>query len=178
MNIAVYCASRPGSDPEFINEAKALGHLFGSENTLVYGGSMGGLMGAVADAALESGAGVIGIQPTVEAINYRRHPGLTEFIQTDTVAERRTGMIERAQAFIALPGGLGTLDEISEVLSLMSLNIVNAPVAFVNTNGYYAPLKAFFDGIIKNGLGVAEYFKTVCFAKNSKEAMEFVLSKG
>ena len=126
MNIAVYCGSASGNRPSFTEGAKALGSWIAQNgHTLVYGGSRTGLMGATADAVLAGGGKVIGVIPDVKLIQERRHPGLTECIETKDMAERKQKMIELADAYVALPGGPGTLDEISEVICLARLGIEN-----------------------------------------------------
>ena len=114
-------------------------------HTLVYGGSNIGLMGAVASGVLDNGGKVIGVVPDVEYIKSVHYEGLTETIYTKDMADRRSKMIELADACITLPGGPGTLDEISEVICLNRLCITNIPVAFVNIKGYYDTLNAFFE---------------------------------
>ncbi|MBR4234675.1 MAG: TIGR00730 family Rossman fold protein [Clostridia bacterium] len=175
MNVAVYCASSAGQDPGYINSARELGALLAKRgHTVVYGGSEGGLMGALADAALSAGGHVTGVLPDVKRILARRHPRLTEYIYTDTLASRRTKMIGLVQAFIVLPGGLGTLDEITEVMSLASLGIINAPAAFINTLGYYEPLRQMLDRALNEGFARAEYFEKLCFADSPAKAVEFI----
>lgn len=175
MNIAVYCGSSDGNRKNYLGDAAALGKWIGGHgHTLVYGGSQGGLMGAAADAVLASGGKVIGVQPNVPLIKARRHPGVTEYIETETMAERKSVMIARADAFVALPGGLGTLDEITEILSLQSLKIVDAPIVFVNTEGYYEPVKAMIDTILQSEFGRKEYFEKVLFSDDIGEIGEFL----
>ena len=170
MNIAVYCGSTPGNKEIFREDIRKLGNWIGSHgHTLVYGGSNTGIMGAIADSVLESGGKVIGVIPDVPVIKARRHPDLTECIETDTMAERKTKMIELADAFIALPGGIGTYDEITEILSLSSLDIIKGPVIFYNTEGYYDLMKALLDNIVANGFGKEEYFSKALFSNNLEE---------
>lgn len=134
MNIAVYCGSASGNRPSFTEGAKALGSWIAQNgHTLVYGGSRTGLMGATADAVLAGGGKVIGVIPDVKLIQERRHPGLTECIETKDMAERKQKMIELADAYVALPGGPGTLDEISEVICLARLGIENKACVLFDT---------------------------------------------
>lgn len=170
MNIAVYCGSSSGNDPSFIESAKELGKWIGENgHTLVYGGASKGLMGAVAGAVIEAGGKVIGVIPDVAIIQARKHTGLTELIETGSMAERKSKMIELADAFIALPGGIGTLDEITEVMSLCSLSIIKAPIVLFNTNDYYRPLKAVLDNVINAEFGRPEYFSNVLLSDDLKE---------
>ena len=175
MKIAVYCGSTAGNDSVFAENARALGEWMGRNgHELVYGGSHTGLMGAVANGVLHAGGKVTGVVPDVPAIKKRVHPGITKLIETDSVAERKTRMIELADAFLALPGGLGTLDEITEILSLQSLELVKGPVIFYNLKGYYEPMKLVFSRILENGFGKPEYFSQVHFPKRLEEVAEIL----
>lgn len=138
MNIAVYCGSNPESDEAFMQSARELGMWIGqSGNALVYGGSSIGLMGAVSHAVLAAGGDVFGVEPAffIEA-GVAQHD-LTELIVVETMAERRLKMIELADAFVALPGGVGTLEEISEIMSRIRLKMSPAPCFFLNQDGFY-----------------------------------------
>lgn len=175
MNIAVYCGSGFGGSDEFEKSAKLLGEWIGkSGHTLIYGGANKGLMGAVADATLNAGGKVTGVLPNVPLILSRRHKNLTEYVLTETMAERKTEMINRSNAFVALPGGVGTLDEITEILSLQSLNIINAPIVFYNTNGYYEPMKRVIENIVANDFGKTDYFSKVLFSDDINEIAKFI----
>lgn len=145
MKIAVYCGSQEGLGPEYMQAALALGRFIGTHgHTLVYGGSTGGLMGAVADGAAQTGAEIIGVVPRYEEIVHKNHPALTECIYTENFATRKLKMMELADAYIALPGGTGTLDEITDVLALARIGQELKPVVFVNTLGFYEPLREMF----------------------------------
>lgn len=173
MRIAVYCGSSPGKDETFVKAALRLGAWLGKNgHELIYGGSNTGLMGAVADGVLCAGGAVTGVIPDVPLIRSRVHPGLTTRIETGSMAERKMCMLVRADAFIALPGGLGTLDEITEILSLQSLGIVRGAVIFYNVNGYYEPMKAVISQILQNGFGKPEYFSDVHFLDSPEELAE------
>ena len=175
MNIVVYCGSSSGNDNKFMESAKALGKWIGeSGNTLVYGGANRGLMGALSDAGLEAGGKVIGVLPDVPQIQARRHRGLTEYIDTATMAERKAKMIELADAFVALPGGIGTLDELTDVMSLASLEITECPIVLFDTDGYYQPFRAVLRNIIENGFGRSEYFSNILFSEDIKEISKFL----
>ena len=175
MNIVVYCGSSNGNDVKYIESAKALGKWIGeSGNTLVYGGASKGLMGVVSDATLESGGKVIGVLPDVPQIQARRHQGLTEYIDTVSMAERKAKMIELADAFVALPGGIGTLDELTEVMSLSSLDITTCPIVLFDTDGYYQPFKTVIRKIIETGFGRNEYFARMLFSEDIEEISQFI----
>ena len=178
MNIVVYCGSTGGIGEKYLESARILGKWIGENgNTLVYGGASKGLMGAVCDATLEAGGKVIGVLPNVPRIQARRHQGLTEYIDTQSMADRKAKMIELADAFVALPGGIGTLDELTDVLSLASLDITNCPIVLFDTDGYYQPFKAVLRNIVENGFGQKEYFSGILFSEDMKEISEFIMRK-
>lgn len=144
LAVCVYCGSRFGDDPRFAEAARAFGALVGARGgTLVYGGGRVGLMGTVADAALAAGARAIGVIP--EALMQREvgHRGLSELHVVRTMHERKQLMAERADAFVALPGGIGTLEELYEVWSWQQLGYHDKPVALLNVAGYYDALLQF-----------------------------------
>lgn len=176
MNIAVYCGSSSGIGNNYLESARILGKWIGeSGNTLVYGGASKGLMGAVSDATLDAGGKVIGVLPNVPSIQARRHQGLTQYIDTASMAERKAKMIELADAFVALPGGIGTLDELTDVMSLSSLDITTCPVVLYDTDGYYQTFKAVISNIIENGFGRSEYFSRILFSDDIKEIASFIV---
>ena len=138
MNITVYLGAREGNDPALKEAVRALGAYIGENgNTLVYGGSKSGLMGVLAQAAMDRGGKVIGVEPQFFIDEGFEMEGLDELIITQTMAERREKMIRLGEAFIAMPGGTGTLEEISEVMSKVSLHHLDAPCILSNMNGYY-----------------------------------------
>lgn len=175
MNIAVYCGSSSGNNPRFLESAMALGKWIGENgHTLVYGGANMGLMGAVAGAVIDAGGKVIGVIPDVAIIQARKHTGLTQLIETKSMAQRKSKMIELADAFVALPGGIGTLDEITEVMSLASLELIRGPIILFDTDGYYRPLKAILDNILNAEFGRKEYFSRVLLSEDIKEIADFL----
>ncbi len=174
MNIAVYCASRPGHDPAFARDACEVGRWIGGHgHTLVYGGSHTGLMGQVASGCLDAGGEVIGVIPEIPELMARKNPLLSRVIVTRDMADRRSEMIRLADGFIALPGGLGTFDEVTEVLSLKSLDLVKGKVAFFDTLGYYAKLKDAFRSILEHGFGEEAYFSQVGVVSSVEELESF-----
>ena len=175
MNIAVYCGSVSGNEAFYTEKAAAFGSWMAEQgHTLIYGGAQGGLMGAISNAVLEGGEKVIGVLPAVESIQKRRHPGLTEYIETKYMAERKAKMIELADAFVALPGGPGTLDEISDVISLARLHLVDAPCVLFDMNGFYQPLKAVLEGMEKAGFAELEDFANVMISEDMIEIGAFL----
>ena len=178
MNIVVYCGSSSGNDERFLESARTLGKWIGeSGNTLVYGGASKGLMGAVSTSALNAGAEVIGVLPDVPMIQARRQQGLTKYIDTSSMAERKAKMIELADAFVALPGGIGTLDELTDVMSLSSLEITKCPIVLFDTNGYYQPFRAVIRNIVENGFGRDELFSNMLISEDMGEITKFILGK-
>ena len=175
MQITVYLGSNSGASVEYFRLAERFGRWIGENgHALVYGVSSAGLMGALATSALESGAEVTGVLPNVESILSRKQQGLSRYIYTESVSERRSRMIELADAFVALPGGLGTIDEITEVLSLASLKLTPKPIVVLGVNGYYAPLKGMLEHMIATGFSRREYLGQVCFTEDIDEAARFM----
>ncbi len=152
-SIAVFCASSLGRDPAFAAAARTFGELLAREAlTLVYGGGHVGLMGVLADAALEAGGRVVGVIPRALWDREIGHRGLTELHVVDTMHERKARMASLAEAFVALPGGLGTLEEIFEVWTWGQLGIHAKPCGFLDAASYYAPLLDFLDRAVQGGL--------------------------
>ena len=145
MNITVYLGANEGNDPSLRRAAQELGTWIGkSGNGLVYGGSKVGLMGEIAQSALNAGGEVTGVEPQFFVERELQYESLTRLIVTRDMAERKAKMIELGDAFIALPGGTGTLEEITEVMSKVSLNQLDAPCILYNLDGYYDSLKWIF----------------------------------
>jgi len=145
-SICVFCGSSGGSNPVYTEKAIALGKLFVQKDiSLVYGGSNVGLMREIADTMMEGGGKVIGVMPHTLINREVAHKGLTGFHVVSTMAERKAIMEELSDAFIAMPGGVGTLDELFEMMSWNQLEIINKPVALYNVLGYYDQLLAFLD---------------------------------
>ena len=153
--VAVYCGSADGNLPIYLAEARALGARIASAGLgLVYGGASVGLMGAVADAALAGGAEVIGVLPDVLSGKEIAHAGLTRLELVSTMHERKARMAELADAFLILPGGFGTLEELLEVVTWAQLKLHAKPVIAINTAGYWNGLLAFLDTAVS-----AEFLK-------------------
>jgi hypothetical protein len=152
-SICVFCGSNPGIDPAYAAAAAELGGaIAGAGHGLVYGGGRVGLMGTVADAALAAGGEVVGVIPEGLTGREVEHTGLTELVVTDSMHTRKAEMCDRADGFVALPGGFGTLDEVLEILTWNQLGIIAKPVAFVDVGGFYSPLFRFLDGAVVAGL--------------------------
>lgn len=153
MNITVYLGASEGNDPALRKAVQALGTWIGtSGNTLVYGGSKTGLMGDLATSVLAAGGKAIGVEPQCFMDAGFQYDGLTELIVTEDIPARKRKMLELGEAFIAFPGGTGTLEEIAEVMSDVSLKQLDAPCILYNLNGYYDSLKALLRHMIEKGL--------------------------
>ena len=143
MNICLYGASSPEIDPVYLDAAYAFGRLLAQHgHTLVYGGGAQGVMGAAARGAYEAGGKITGIAPTFLQVDGILFDHCTEFLLTDTMAERKTAMIAHADAFVMAPGGFGTLEEFFEVLTLKQLGRHNPAIAVLNTGGFYDSLQS------------------------------------
>ena len=150
--VAVYCGSANGTDPAYLSEAKALGKAIAAAGLgLVYGGASVGLMGAVADAALAQGAEVIGVLPQILSSSEIAHRGLTRLEMVATMHQRKARMVKLADAFLMLPGGYGTLDEMMEIVTWKQLRLHAKPCVLINTAGYWDGLLAFLDRAVHAG---------------------------
>ncbi len=177
MNIALYLASSNGNEPFYKEEVQNLARFIGrNNNTMIYGGSTAGLMGAAADAVLEAGGHVIGVEPGFFVEEYEQHEGIDELIVTETIAERRLKMIDLADAFIAFPGGTGTLEEIAEVICQRHLSMHQKPVIIYHLNGFYDPLLALLDQMVAAGFVTKENRDLIKEAK-SVEDVERILGR-
>jgi uncharacterized protein (TIGR00730 family) len=152
-SIAVFCASANGARPEYRAAAEELGHALAQRGLgLIYGGARVGLMGAVADAALAAGGHVIGVIPHVLVDKEVAHQGITELHVTSTMHTRKALMAEKADAFLILPGGYGTFEEMFEVLAWQTLKIHSKPVVLLNVAGFYDKLLEFLDVCDREGV--------------------------
>ena len=151
-SVAVYCASSPGVDPAFGAAATSMGRRLGERGIgLVYGGGHVGLMGLLADAALEAGGEVHGVITRALADKELAHRGLTSLEVVDTMHQRKAAMADRADGFVMLPGGFGTLDEFFEVVTWTQLGIHAKPCGVLDVAGYFSPLRALVDGAVQGG---------------------------
>jgi uncharacterized protein (TIGR00730 family) len=152
LSLCVYCGSRKGAHPAYEAAAHRIGSLIGERGwQLVYGGGNAGLMGVVANAALAAGAPVIGVIPSSLMERELGHPGLTELHVVETMHQRKQLMAERADAFLALPGGIGTFEELFEVWTWRQLGYHDKPVGLLNVGGYYDRLLAFMAQSVADG---------------------------
>lgn len=152
LSICVFCGSSSRVDSVYKNSATEFGRILGERGcTLIYGGGRVGLMGLAADATLEAGGKVIGVIPSFLQNLEVGHAGLDELVVTDSMHERKRIMYERADAFVVLPGGLGTLDETMEALTWAQLKLSDKPIVFVDVAGFWQPLLKLIDHTIASG---------------------------
>lgn len=167
-SIAVFCGSNFGGSSEFTTGARALGHALGNAGmTVVYGGTTKGLMGVVADAALAAGGAVNGV--ITDSLHQRgqSHPRLTTHEITRSLRSREQRMIELADAFIALPGGIGTLEELMVVWSMNQLSEIDKPIGILNTAGYFAAFLGFIDHMIETRFLPTQHRHSVSIDENA-----------
>jgi len=171
--VAVYCGSANGSDPVFLAEATALGSAIAKAGLgLVYGGASVGLMGAVADAALAGGAEVIGVLPEILSGSEIAHRGLTRLELVPSMHERKARMVKLADAFLMLPGGYGTLDEMMEIVTWKQLRLHAKPCILINTANYWDGLLAFLDRAVEAGFLKAENRRLLDVVGTAAEAVQ------
>ena len=174
--VAVYCGSAPGSNPAYMAEAKRLGRAIADAGLgLVYGGASVGLMGAVADAALAAGAEVIGVLPDILSGSEIAHRGLTRLEMVPTMHERKARMVKLADAFLMLPGGYGTLDEMMEIVTWKQLRLHAKPCVLINTATYWDPLLAFLDRAVEAGFLRPENRQLLEVVSTAVEAVQFAV---
>ena len=175
MNITVYLGASEGNDPALKTAVRELGAwIGGSGHALVYGGSKCGLMGELAESVLQSGGEVTGVEPQFFIDEGLEYDAITRLIVTKDMSERKAKMIELGDAFIAFPGGTGTLEEIAEVMSKVSLRHLDAPCILYNLNGYYNDIKALLKHMIDMDLSSEERQRGIYFADDLAQIKEIL----
>jgi uncharacterized protein (TIGR00730 family) len=170
-SVCVFCGGNPGARPSYAAAAKKLGDAIAARGlAVVYGGASSGLMGMLADAALARGGEVYGVLPEFMISREVAHRGLTELVLVGSMHERKAAMAARADAFVALPGGFGTMDELFEVLTWSQLGLHHKPCALLDVDGYYEPLVAFLDRATSEGLLRPEY-RAMLFVERDVDAL-------
>jgi uncharacterized protein (TIGR00730 family) len=163
-SICVYCGSRFGTNPAARGFTARLGTLMARQGiTLVYGGGGVGLMGVLANAVLDAGGRAIGIIPRFLLQREAGHPALHETVVVETMHERKLQMFERADAFVILPGGIGTLEEFFEVLSWRTLGLHSKPIVILDLDGYWEPLAALLHNVVDSGFAAPTHLDHVAF---------------
>ena len=176
-SICVFCGSRPGAEPAFGDAAAVLGKAIARRGiTLIYGGAKVGLMGRLADAALAEGGTVVGVIPRGLVSKEIAHDGLKELFLTDSMHERKDRMILLSDAFISLPGGWGTYDELFEVLTLAQIGFHDKPSAFLNTLGYFDPLLALLKHTIAHGFAAPQHEQLYLVAEQPDALLDAVMA--
>ncbi len=151
-SLCVFCAARDGDSPEIVVTTRAFGALLAKRNiSIVYGGGGLGLMGALADGCLDAGGRVVGVIPESMVTKELAHPRATEMHVVQSMAQRKTRMMELADAYCALPGGIGTLDELFEVLTAVQLKFLDAPIGLLNSGGFWDSQIAMLDMMVQRG---------------------------
>ncbi len=175
MKIAVFCGSSMGVDPIYAQAASELGCFLGEQGiAVVYGGGNVGLMGVVAQACLDAGGEVYGVIPEALQDKEIAHPALTSLKVVSDMHERKAEMARLADAFVALPGGAGTLEEIFEAWTWAQLGYHTKPCAFYNTKGYYDPLKEMISKMSLAGFLKADYADMLIHTDNPQDLLEAI----
>ena len=175
MNITVYLGSFEGHDDSIRDAVRELGQWIGkSGNALVYGGSKIGLMGVLAEAVVTSGGRATGVEPGFFVEKVLQYDDRTELIVTKDMSDRKAKMIELGDAFVALPGGTGTLEEIAEIMSSVSLGLIEAPCILYNHNGYYDSLQAQLAKMVEMGFSTEERQNDIHFAASIGEVISIL----
>jgi uncharacterized protein (TIGR00730 family) len=172
-HICVFCGSYSGSQPIYLETTQAIGQGIAQGGyTLVYGGGKVGLMGAVADSALAAGGAVVGVMPKALVDKELAHTGLTELHVVDTMHTRKAMMAERADAFIALPGGFGTLDELFEIITWLQLGFHRKPIALLNVEGYFDPIIELIEHMAEEGFIKPEHRRVVMVSNSPADLLQ------
>jgi uncharacterized protein (TIGR00730 family) len=178
MNVCVFCGSSTGKNPVFADAARELGQLLAkNSHTLIYGGGKVGLMGIVADSVMSNHGEVIGIIPKFLMDREVGHGGITRLEVVPSMHQRKQRMADLANAFIALPGGWGTLEELAEILTWRQLALIPHPVIVLNINGFFDPLIAQLDLMFTEGFVRKEYLDNLQVATNVKDVLSLIIPR-
>jgi uncharacterized protein (TIGR00730 family) len=173
--VAVFCGSSIGARPSYVEAAEAMGAELAARGMgLVYGGGRVGLMGAVADAALAGGATVHGVIPAALKTAEIAHGGLTELHVVGSMHERKALMADLADGFVAMPGGMGTLEEFFEVVTWAQLGFHRKPIGLMDVDGYFAPLLSTIDAMVHEGFVRSEHRALIAVAKDAATLLDLL----
>jgi uncharacterized protein (TIGR00730 family) len=178
FSICVYCGSRPGTEPAFAEAARQVGlWIAQNKGQLVYGGGHNGLMGMMADACLQAGGRVVGVIPKALVEKEWAHSGCSELHVVENMHERKSLMAERADAFLAMPGGIGTFEEFFEVWTWRQLGYHDKPVGLLNIKGYYDNLLAFLSTSVQQGFMNAEQMQLIRSGTNTELLLKSLVTE-
>lgn len=173
--ICVYGGSQAGTDPQLTAQIQVLGKLLAEQKLhVIYGGGSTGLMGVLADAVLDHGGTITGIIPQFLARSELLHAGLTETIVTEDMHTRKQTMASRSDAFIAMPGGLGTFEELFEILTWAQLGVHNKPIGILNCAGFYDRLKQLIDHAVEAGFVRPQHAQLYCLSESAEELLQLL----
>jgi cytokinin riboside 5'-monophosphate phosphoribohydrolase len=179
MNICIYCGSSPGKTKQILDFAQKFGRMMCDRNhNLVYGGSSLGVMGVLADSVMVNGGEVIGVIPENLFSKEVAHTGITRLITVRDMHQRKSHMAQLADAFVAFPGGFGTMEELFEIITWNQLGILNKPVTLMNVDGFYDPLIAMIDKATETGFIKPKNREILRVAETLEECMEFCEQAG
>lgn len=174
MNICVYCGSSSGNNKSVKEHAILLGEMMCQrEHNLVYGGASRGIMGILADSVIQNGGEVVGVIPKNLFKREVAHQGITKLITVDGMHQRKSIMADRADAFLALPGGFGTLEELFEIITWNQIGIINKPVVVYNLDGYFDSLIRMIDHAVDTGFIKPKNRKILQVAETLEDCLEF-----
>lgn len=176
--VCVFCGAQAGNRPDYTQAAQTLGILLARQGLgLVYGGASVGLMGTLADAALAGGTEVVGVLPSSLVQKELAHPRLSELHVVDSLADRKQLMFDRADAFLTLPGGVGTLDELGEVLAWARLGLHDKPIGVLNVSGYFDGFLAWLERAVTDGLTQRRHLAPLFVEREPAELVQALLNR-
>ena len=176
-NISIFCGAHEGKNPKYAQSAKIISEAIAKKGiNVIFGGGNVGLMKIISDTALDNGVEVLGISlKSLHALELA-NPRLNEIVVTDTLLDRKDEFMSRSDAFIVLPGGVGSLDELAEIMASNQLGIINKPVGILNTEGYYDHLLKWFDNAVEEGFISSANLKELLVSDNPDELVELVVN--
>ena len=176
-NISIFCGAHEGKNPKYAQSAKIISEAIAKKGiNVIFGGGNVGLMKIISDTALDNGIEVLGISlKSLHALELA-NPRLNEIVVTDTLLDRKDEFMSRSDAFIVLPGGVGSLDELAEIMASNQLGIINKPVGILNTEGYYDHLLKWFDKAVEEGFISSANLKELLVSDNPEELVDLVVN--